>query len=65
MKPVYAFGDRVRFLPSIPATDERPIHRLGSHNALVEMARQSRAFVRQYAREHLRLVGHLRLLGLD
>ena len=46
MKPVRAFGDRVRFLPSIPATDARRIRNIGWNNALVEMAQQSRAFVR-------------------
>jgi len=55
----------LRFLPAVPATDERPIQRLGSRNALVEMARQSRAFVLEYAKEHLKLVGHLRVAGLD
>ena len=64
MKPVRAFGDRVRFLPSIPATDARPIRNIGWNNALVEMAQQSRAFVRLYALEHLRLVGHIKRLGL-
>ena len=65
MKPVKAFGDRVRFLPSIPATDARPIRNIGWNNALVEMAQQSRAFVRMYAGEHLRLVAHIKRLGLD
>ena len=64
MKPVYAFGDRVRFLPSIPATDVRPIRNIGWNNALVEMAQQSRAFVRLYAKENLCLVGHIKGLGL-
>ena len=52
MKPVKAFGDRVRLLPSIPATDVQLIHSIGYHNTLVEMAQQSRAFVRKYAVEH-------------
>ena len=64
MKPVNAFGDRVRFLPSIPATDAHPIHSIGYSNALVEMAQQSRAFVRKYAVEHLRLVAHIKRLNL-
>jgi len=65
MKPVNAFGDRVRFLPSIPATEAHPIRNIGWNNALVEMAQQSRAFVRMYAGEHLRLVAHIKRLGLD
>ena len=65
MKPVKAFGDRVRFLPSIPATEAHPVRDIGWNNALVEMAQQSRAFVRMYAGEHLRLVAHIKRLGLD
>ena len=64
MKPVNAFGERVRFLPSIPATEAHPIHSIGYNNALVEMAQQSRAFVRMYAAEHLRLVAHIKRLDL-
>ena len=47
LKPVKAFGDHVGFLPSIPATEVQPIHSIGYHNALVEMASQSLAFVRK------------------
>ena len=65
MKPVKAFRDRIRFLPSIPATDAHPIRNIGWNNALVKMAQQSRAFVRMYAIEHLHLVAHIKRLGLD
>ena len=41
MKPVKAFGDRCRFLPSIPATADAPLHSIGWTNVLVEM--ESRA----------------------
>ena len=40
MKPVNAFGDRIRFLPSIPATEAHPIHNIGYNIALVEIVQE-------------------------
>ena len=42
-----------------------PIRNIGWNNALVEMAQQSRVFVRMYSGEHLRLVAHIKRLGFD
>ena len=64
MKPVRAFGDRVRFLPSIPATPAVPLHSIGYSNALVEMAQQSWQLVHTLAVEHTRLVHQIQQMGL-
>ena len=41
LRPVRAFADRIRFLPSIPATATVPSHSIGYNNTLVEKEQQS------------------------
>ena len=56
MGPVRAFGDRIGYLPSLPATANLPSCTLGYDVALVEMVLQGRTFIQQFAEEYTRLV---------
>ena len=61
IKPVRAFGDRVSYFPSIQTSAASKSHNIGYTNALAEMAVQSRAFMQEFAQEHL--VRQIKFMG--
>ena len=56
MRPFQAFGDRVRYLPSVPASVPRVSQAGRYENALLEMVDQSRAFLYRFAVQYADLL---------
>ena len=46
LKPVKAFGDRIKYLPLIPFSAVAKSHKIGYNNALVEMVQKSQTLLR-------------------
>ena len=63
LKPVKAFGERLHFLTSIPATATVASSSIGYTNALVEMVQQSRELVLMHLVHQIQRLGLAQELG--